>query len=139
MESPSRHLLFHGVVVLLVGLLAGVPYGRAIVGGRSEAEVRGWRVAHGALCMGATTMLAVAAVLSALAVGSSLKWAVSAAFIASGYGFCLALPYGAAVGHRGLSAAVPLSNRLVFAGNLLGAAGSLIGTLALLYAGLVSL
>ena len=31
MEEPARHLLFHGVIILLLGLLAGIPYGRAIL------------------------------------------------------------------------------------------------------------
>ena len=50
-----------------------------------------------------------------------------------------ALPLGATVGHRGLSSGGPLSARLVYAGNMLGAGASLIGAVALVYASLVSL
>jgi hypothetical protein len=132
-------LLFHGGVVLLIGLLAGFPFGRAIAWGRGEDTIRAWRVAHSALSMGATTMIAVAAVLSILAVGPAVQWIVSAAYIACGYGFSVALILGPIVGHRGITPALPAANRLVFAGNLLGVIGSLVGTLAFLYAVAASL
>ena len=139
MESPARHLLFHGGVVLLIGLLAGFPFGRAIAWGRTEDTVRAWRVAHSALSMGATTMIAVAVVLSILAAGPAVKWIVSAAYIACGYGFSVALILGPIVGHRGITPAPPAANQLVFAGNLIGVIGSLVGTLAFLYAAAASL
>ena len=134
MDLPSRFLLANGTVVLLVGLLAGVPYGRAITRGRPDDVVRAWRVAHGSLCMGATTMVAVAAALTQLAAGGPVKWATSAAFVVCGYGFALALPTGAAVGHRGLTPAGPAANRLVYAGNIVGVVGSLVGTAGLMAA-----
>ena len=139
METPARHLLFHGGVVLLIGLLAGFPFGRAIAVGRGEDNIRAWRVAHSALSMGATTMIAVAIILSALAVGPAVKWIVSASYIVCGYGFSIALTLGPVVGHRGITPAPPAANQVVFAGNFLGVVGSLIGTLAFLYAAAVSL
>lgn len=32
MHVPARHLLLHAVVMLLIGLFAGIPYGKAILG-----------------------------------------------------------------------------------------------------------
>ena len=79
-----------------------------------------------------TTMIAISAVLSNLKLdpifGLTLVWS----FVLSGYGFCIALPYGAWVGHRGLSIEGPSQNKVVYAGNMVGAIGSLIGTLILI-------
>jgi hypothetical protein len=139
METPARHLLFHGGVVLLIGLLAGFPFGKAIAGKRSDDTIRAWRVAHSALSMGATTMIAVAIVLSGLAGGSMVKWITSVAYIVCGYGFSVALITGPIVGQRGITPAGPAANRVVFWGNLIGVVGSLIGTLGFLLAAAMSL
>jgi hypothetical protein len=139
MDVPARHLLLHAVIVYLVGLLAGFPYGAAINRGDSEERIRAWRLAHGSLVVGATMMVAIAAVLSQLSVGSLARWLIAGSSIASGYGFALALPVAAWVGQRGLTASRPLSNRFVFAGNSLGVLASLLSAVVLLYACWMSL
>lgn len=139
METPARHLLFHGSIVLLIALLCGVPYGRAIVNKHSEDVVRAWKLAHGALSLGATTMFAVAAILSPLQVGEPIKWLLAIAFIISGYGFCFALTIEPFVGERGLAWAGNKANKVVFAGNFVGATSSLVGAIALVYATFLSL
>lgn len=68
MGSSARHLAFHGAVVLLVGLVCGAPYGRAINRGAAAHTVNAWRVAHASLPIGATVMLAVSGVVSAFVV-----------------------------------------------------------------------
>jgi hypothetical protein len=84
-------------------------------------------------------MLAIAALLSSFAVAGNVKWLIAVALIVSSYAFCLSLPLAALVGHRGLSSRGPLSAKLVFAGNLLGAWASAVATFALIYAAFVSL
>ena len=138
-EASARHLAFHGAIVLLVGLACGAPYARAVNRGASEGVVHSWRVAHAALPIGAILMFAVAALLSSFAVATSVKWLIAVALIISSYAFCLSLPLAAVVGHRGLSAGGPASAKLVFAGNLVGAWASVIGTLAFTYAAFASL
>src|SRR5262245_10810028 len=103
MEAPARHLLFHAVVILLVGLIAGFPYGKAIPGNKADPVPHAWRVAHNSLSLGGTMMIAVAAVLSSLQVQPLLKHALAAALIASGYGFTFALTVGPLTGARGLT------------------------------------
>jgi hypothetical protein len=139
MDVPARHLLLHAVIIYLIGLLAGIPYGTAINRGDSEERIRAWRLAHGSLLIGATTMIAIAAVLSHLNVGPLTRWSIAGSLIASGYGFAVALPVAAWVGKRGLTASGPLSNRVVFAGNSLGAWASFLAAVVLLYACLRSL
>jgi hypothetical protein len=127
-----KHLIFHGSVILFIGLICGAPFGRAIVRGESEATVRAWRAAHAGVVMGGVLLLALAAVvlqlrLSTIAV-SVLVWS----FIASGYGFALALPVGAYYGYRGLKSEPPFINRVIYFGNIVGVVGSLVGAVLLM-------
>ncbi len=139
MHASARQLVFHGAVVLLVGLLCGAPYGRAINRGAPASLIAAWRLAHGSLPMGAAIMLAIAGVLSALTATDAVRWIIAVSLIVSSYAFCLSLPLAAAVGHRGLSFGGPSVAKLVAAGNLIGAIGSLIAAAALIYAGWLSL
>jgi len=139
MDPSARHLAFHGAIVLVFGLLCGAPYARAINRGSAAPIVHAWRVAHSSLPIGAVLMLSTSALLSSFAVAAAVKWLIAAALIVSSYAFCFSLPLAATVGHRGLSASGPLSARLVFAGNMVGAWASLVASVALLYAAFVSL
>lgn len=134
MSMPALQLLLHGTIVLVVGLLVGVPYGQAITAGHSEERIRGWRVAHTGLTSGGGLMIAVAAVLSQLTADAASSWTIAAALAVSGYGFTIALPLGAVAGQRGLRPSGPVSNRIVYCGNMIGAAGSLVGIATLLFA-----
>jgi hypothetical protein len=138
MDPYSRQLVFHGTVVLLVGLLCGAPYGRAVNRNAPEQIVNSWRVAHGSLPLGAALMFGVAGVLAHLR-GGALKWVIALSFIVSSYAFCFSLPLAAVVGHRGLSSGGPATAKLVYAGNLVGALSSLVAAAALLYAAYISL
>lgn len=139
MQSVARHLFFHGAVVLVVGLLCGAPYARAINRKSAEHIVHSWRVAHLSLPVGATLMLAVAGVLSSLAVAAPVKWFIAVTLVVSAYAFCFSLMLAPIVGHRGLSGSGPASAKLVYVGNILGALSSLLAAVVLLYAGFVSL
>ena len=139
MNSLALQLLLHGAIVLLVGLLTGIPYGKAITGKKGENVVRAWRVAHSGLSMGGTTMIAISAVISSLDFAPNIDSFLVWSFVISGYGFCLALPYKAWVGHRGLSVQEPTSNNIVYFGNIVGAVGSLAGTLILIFSCLTTL
>jgi hypothetical protein len=139
MDLPAHHLVFHGTIVLLFGLLCGIPYGRAINRNALAQTVHSWRIAHASLPMGAILMFAVAALLSSFAVATQVKWFIAATLIVSVYAFCFSLPLAAAVGHRGLSSRGPFVAKLVFAGNLLGSVASLAASIALVYAGYKSL
>ena len=139
MDTYSGQLVFHGAVVSLIGLLCGAPYGRAVNRKAPEHIVHSWRVAHASIPLGAALMFGVAAVLSHLRGGASLKWVVAVFFIVSSYAFCFSLPLAAIVGHRGLSSRGPTSAKLVYLGNMIGAVSSLVAAAALLYAAWVSL
>ena len=139
MELAARHLIFHASMVLLLGLLCGIPYAKVINRDGEEVKLRAWRVAHLALPIGAILMLAIAAVMTQFLVATNVKWAMAIAFIISGYGFCFALILAPFVGHRGISSKGPFSAKLVYVGNSIGAWFSLAGTILLMYAAFVSL
>jgi hypothetical protein len=139
MDSQARYLVFHSAVVLLAGLLVGVPYARAVRRSASDETLRAWRLAHSTLTVGPALTLAIAALLSSLSVGTPIKSWIAWAWIASNYGFCFSLPAAAMAGHRGMTLNKPLMNQLIFAGNMIGIGASSIGAVIFLYAAYVSL
>lgn len=139
MDASARHLAFHAAIVLLIGLLCGIPYGRAIIRKAPEQFIHSWRVAHVSLPLGATLMLGVAGILSPLKIEAEVKWVITMALIVSSYAFCISLPLAAIVGNRGLSFQGAPVARLIFIGNSLGAWTSIIAAIVLVYAGFASL
>jgi len=139
MHDSARHLIFHGAIVLLFGLLLGAPYGRAVNRQAPAHITNSWRVAHASLPAGALVMLALGGLISVLPASDTIKWVIAASLIVSSYAFCVSLPLAAVVGHRGLSANGPLSAKLVYAGNALGAALSLVGVAVFIYAAFLAL
>jgi hypothetical protein len=139
METSARYLVFHGTIILLIGLLCGAPYGRAINGRAAAHRVHSWRVAHLSLPIGAILMFAVAPLFASFTVASQIKQLIAILLIVSGYSFCVALTLAALVGERGLSHRGPFKAKVVFAGNVLGAVTSLLASAALAYAAFRSL
>ncbi len=139
MDASSRHLVFHGAVVLLFGLLLGGPYGRAVNRKAADHVVHSWRVAHASLPAGALVMLAIGALLPSTPAPTDVKWFVAASLIASSYAFCVSLPLAAIVGHRGLSPEGPFSAKVVYGGNVLGAVAAVAGACGFVYAAFLAL
>lgn len=81
MDSSARYLAFHGAIVLLIGLLCGRPYGRAVNRGAPAHIVQSWRVAHASLPMGAMLMFTTAALLSSFTVATTVKWGIAITLI----------------------------------------------------------
>jgi len=133
MEDAAGYLVFHAVIILLIGLLTGIPYGRAILKKENERLIEAWRVAHLALPLGAVLMLVLGFGVSSLTDSAILQWSISILFITSGYGFVLALVTGPITGYRGLTSRGPFIAKVVYLGNVVGAVTSLLGTLVLLY------
>ena len=127
-SAPAAHLLLHGAIVLLVGLLDGAPYGRAIAV-KDDELIRAWKLAHLSLSLGGATLVAVAAALAQLTAGPVwLRWGLALSWIASGYGFTFSMNLEPLVRARGLRW-VPgwAGNNAVYVGNLVGALGSAVG------------
>lgn len=139
MPASAQHLAFHGTIVLLIGLVCGAPYGRAILGKAPAHIIHSWRVAHASLPIGAILMFSVATLLQSFSATPMVNWSIAALLIASSYAFCFALPLAALTGHRGLALHGPIQARLVYFGNATGALTSLLASILLVYAAAVSL
>jgi len=138
-EPSARYLVFHGTIILLIGLICGAPYGRAINGRAEPHIVHSWRVAHLSLPIGAILMFSVAPLLGSFTVAGQIKQLIATLLIVSGYSFAVALSMAGMVGERGLAYRGPLKAKVVFAGNALGAVTSLLASIALVYAAFQSL
>ncbi|HEV2611520.1 MAG TPA: hypothetical protein VGU61_14720 [Noviherbaspirillum sp.] len=134
MLASARHLAFHGSIVLLFGLLLGVPYAKAINRAAPAHIVNSWRIAHQSLPIAATLMFAVAALLSHLSVSSLVSWLIAGTLIASSYFFCVSMPLAAITGHRGLTKGNGPMENVVLLANVAGAWLSLATALLLVYA-----
>src|ERR1051325_916514 len=78
-RSLRRRMVFHGAVVVLLGMLAGFPYAFVVTGDMGGSE-RAWRMAHLEGVLNGLLLLAVAGVGGRLALsareGTVLMWAL---------------------------------------------------------------
>jgi hypothetical protein len=131
-ERDQTRVLFHGAVILLAGLLAGIPMSQAITGGAGEDVVRAWRVAHVGVVAGGLMMIAFAPALRLVKLPPSQAGWLVGALMAAGYG-SLGLLLGAAAGARGLEPGHSVVNTVVFLTNGALSLGSLAATLLVLH------
>jgi hypothetical protein len=126
MKRAQLQILLHGLIVLLVGLLCGIPYGRAINHDWGAEAVRGWRVAHFGLVVGGLSLMVVAGVAHLLVLTRRSVALLVYSVVTSAYGFTLALVVAAVGGVRGLNLAGPSLNVIAFLANLGAALASLV-------------
>ena len=129
-ESAPSRVVFHGAVVLLIGLLCGIPYASAITAGDAELA-RAWRVAHVGITAGGIWGIAAGPALRHFALGSRAATWLVGALVTSLYGFAVALIVAPLAGVRGLAAQGPAANWLAFGGNTIASAASLIAVVLL--------
>lgn len=134
MPNASHHLAFHASVVLLFGVLLGAPYAKAINRPASAQVINSWRVAHQSLPIAASLMFAVAAVLPLHLASQGVNWFIAGTLILSAYAFCVSMPLAAMTGHRGLTTDGKGLQKLVLAGNVIGAWLSVAACASLVFA-----
>jgi hypothetical protein len=126
-ERNQIRLVLHGAIVLFVALLFGFPFGAALGAGWGDESVRAWRVAHSGVAAVGLTLIAIGAARPQLVLGqhgaSWLVWSLAA----SAYAFTLALLLRGIAGVRGFQPTGSPLNLVVFACNVVGVLGSLIG------------
>jgi hypothetical protein len=130
-ESAPARLVFHGAVVLLLGLLCGIPFAQVLTSGGDPELARAWRVAHVGIAAGGIWGIATGPALRHVALGArGASWLVGALLV-SMYGFAGALILGPLAGVRGLVAQGPPVNLLVYAGNMVASVASVIAAVLL--------
>lgn len=127
-----KYLLFHGSLVLLSGLIAGLLYWAAILRDDKESLAR-WRVAHSFLVIEGMFMLVAGVSIPHLVLGDRALQLLVWTMVLSGYAFVYAFLIGALKGIRGLWMKPFGLNTVLFAGHFIGATGSLMGTAILIY------
>ena len=132
-ELCSKCLLFNGSIVLLSGLLSGVPMGLSIIQENGVETVRAWRVAHSTLIMDGLLVIIVGLVVPSLSLGELASGILVWGLVISAYGFVLALTIGAWKGYRGLTPEPYGINTILYGGHIIGALGSLVGVVMLIY------
>ncbi len=113
-EPNPRTLSFHAVVIILLGMLAGFPYGSLIVSGGAEETIRGWRLAHMEGLLNGLLLIVIAAVWSHVRLGDTARKLLWWFLVLGGYANTVAPITAAVTGHRGLEPSGPSLNWLVF-------------------------
>jgi len=139
LSQLSLHLILHASIILFVALVFGAPYARAIKRNAEVQVINSWRVAHQSLTIGALLLFAMAYVLPSLAIPNVLRMAIAVLFIISGYAFTISTPLAAVSKDRGLSAGATGLAKLVYLGNVVGAATSLLAAAGLVVAAFLGL
>jgi hypothetical protein len=139
MKRAQLQILLHGLIVLLVGLLCGIPYGRAITHDWGEEGVRAWRVAHLGLVVGGIWVMVVAGVSHLLVLTKRSIALLVYSVVTSAYGFTVALVVAAVGGVRGLELAGPTLNVIAFLANAVAASASLVWVAVMLLGTIVAL
>jgi len=125
MNTKTRaRLIFHGAIVLFVGLLCGVP---AVAG--VEGAFDGWRAAHVGLLTAGIWLLAMSNVVPALVLAegeaSGLLWSL----LTTGYGLMTGLLIGAILGVRAIAPGGSPAHWIAFIGNAAGVLGAMLAAL----------
>ncbi|MEN8145717.1 MAG: hypothetical protein ABFS14_12300 [Gemmatimonadota bacterium] len=131
-RDSTSLLLLHGVIVLFLGALTGIPYWIVVIREWEPDAVRAWRVAHALLVADGVVMVMVALALPVVGLTDAWGRFVAWNLIVSGYGFAWAFLLGAVTGHRALTPTSRIWDLFLFPGHFVGAVGSLLGLGALL-------
>ncbi len=108
-------IALHGVVLVVLGMLVGLPLSDAITAHSDPDLERAWRVAHTSLVTGGTLYIAIAAIAHYLILSNGMTAFVTWSFVISAYALAFAFVLGPMVGARGLEPTGPPSNVLIFA------------------------
>jgi len=84
-DALGRRVIFHGAVVVLLGLAAGFPFAFVILG-TMAGDQRAWRMAHLEGVLNGVVMFAVTAVSGRLVLSGGLQTLLAWCLVVTGYG-----------------------------------------------------
>jgi hypothetical protein len=125
-NSLRDKLIFHGAIVIILGLLAGFPF-VMVLNGSMEGEVRAWRMAHLEGILNGLVCLAAAGVIGYLSLDVKKLKLLAWSLIVMSYGNLIASVVGASTGNRGLELGGPAANIVVFSLFMIAIVGVFIG------------
>ena len=102
-------MVFHGAVVVMLGLLAGFPHAFVLTG-QLAGEERAWRMAHLEGLLNGFVVLLAAAVGEWLALSPKQYAWLAWSLVVAAYGNVIASVLGATFGVRGLALVPPVTN-----------------------------
>ena len=123
-NTDRLRLTFHGAIVLLIGLLSGLP---TVVESINESG-RYWHTAHEALIMMGIWMLAMSAVLPALVLERREMTVLFRSLLMMGYGFSVALVIGGVVGANAFEPGGTPATFTAFVAAVVGIGGAFVAT-----------
>ena len=132
----EKYLIFHGAIIILIGLLSGLIYWQTIIRNKKPEVIHGWRIAHVFLVMEGMFIIIVGLCIPHLALSGLAVQVLVRVITSSGYGFAWAFIGGAWKGYRGLTPKPYGLNTFLFLGHFIGAGGSLIGIAMVIYGSL---
>src|SRR5262252_1175219 len=112
-EDISRRVIFHGAIVVLLGLAAGFPFAFVILG-TMNGDLRAWRMAHLEGVLNGLVMFAVVGIAPRLTLSRGQQSLLGWCLVITGYGNVVASILGASVGVRGLEAGGSVANTVVY-------------------------
>ena len=113
-RRSALQVAFHGILLVVLGMLVGLPFADAITSHSGPEVERAWRVAHASLVTAGTLYIAIAAIAHHLILPRPAAAFVTWSFVLSTYAFAFAFVVGPVVGARGLEPTGPPLNVLVF-------------------------
>jgi len=119
-RNAQQRIVMHGAVILLLGLLCGLP---SVVEEAARAS-RVWQGAHAALLTLGVWLLATGAVLPLLLLEKREARALLVSLPLMAYSFAAAVIIQAVTGIRSISPDVPPINKVAFAANLIAVLSS---------------
>ena len=126
MRTRPETMIFHGAVVVLLGLLAGFPYALVVTGTLASSE-RAWRMAHLEGVLNGLLVIAIAAVWDRLALAGRKRDVLVWSLVLMAYGNVVASAIGATFAVRGLEPGGPLSNTFVYGLFMAAVVGVVVG------------
>ena len=132
----SKYLIFHGAIIILIGLFSGLIYWQMIIRKKSPEVIHVWQMAHVFLVIEGMFIVIMGPVIPHLALNGLAVRIFVWMMVSSGYGFSWAFIGGAWKGYRGLTPKPYGLNTILFLGHFIGMGGSLIGVAMVIYASL---
>ena len=105
-------MVYHGAIVVMLGLLAGFPHAFVLTG-QLAGEERAWRMAHREGLLNGMLVLLTAAVSGSLVLSARQQTWLVWSLVAAAYGNVIASTLGATFGVRGLGLAGPPMNAVM--------------------------